>query len=43
LLDLAGIKVLLEDELGIDIHITTKNSLHPELKNEIEAQSLCVF
>jgi len=43
LLDLAGIKVLLEDELGLDVHITTKNSLHPELKNEIEAQSLCVF
>jgi uncharacterized protein len=43
LLGLAGIKVLLEDELGLDIHITTKNSLHPELKGEIEAHSVCVF
>ncbi len=43
LLDLAGIKVLLEDELGLDVHITTKNSLYPELKYEIEAQSIRVF
>ncbi len=43
LLDLAGIKLLLEDELNLDVHITTKNSLHPKLKDEIEAQSVCVF
>jgi uncharacterized protein len=43
LLDLAGIKVLLEDELGLDVHITTKNSLHSELKDGIEAQSIRVF
>ncbi|MGO8955119.1 MAG: nucleotidyltransferase family protein [Rhodomicrobium sp.] len=43
LLDLAGIKVLLEDELGFDVHITTKSSLRPELKGEIEAQSIRVF
>jgi predicted nucleotidyltransferase len=41
--DLVGIKLLIEDDLGIDVHITTKNSLHPELKDKIEAQSICVF
>ena len=43
ILDLIGIKLLLEDELNLDVHITTKNSLHPKLKTEIEAQSICVF
>ena len=43
LLDLAGIKILLEEEFGLDVHITTKNSLHPKLKDKIEAQSICVF
>ncbi len=43
ILDLVGIKLLLEDELSLDVHITTKNSLHPKLKNDIEAQSICVF
>src|SRR5208282_2820491 len=41
--DLVGIKLLLEDELNLDVHITTRSSLHPKLKNEIEAQSICVF
>ncbi len=41
--DLVGIKLLLEDELNLDVHITTQNSLHPQLKDEIEAQSICVF
>ena len=43
ILDLVGIKLLLEDELSLDVHITTKSSLHPKLKNDIEAQSICVF
>jgi uncharacterized protein len=43
ILDLIGIKLLLEDELALDIHITTKSSLHPMLKDKIEQQSLCVF
>ena len=43
ILDLVGIKLLLEDELNLDVHITTKSSLHPKLKTEIEAQSICVF
>lgn len=43
LLDLAGIKILLEDALGLDVHITTKSSLHPKMKNDIEAQSIRVF
>jgi uncharacterized protein len=43
ILDLVGIKLLLEDELALDVHITTKSSLHPKLRGEIEAQSICVF
>jgi uncharacterized protein len=43
LLDLAGIKLLIEGEIGLDVHITTKSSLHPALKEQIEAQSIRVF
>ena len=32
LLDLAGIKLILEERLGIEVHITTRNSLHPMLR-----------
>lgn len=43
LMDLAGIKLLIEDELGLNIHITTHDSLHPMLKDEIEQQAIRVF
>lgn len=43
LMDLAGIKHLIEDELGLEVHITTHNSLHPMLKDEIEHQAIRVF
>lgn len=43
LIDLAGIKIALEDVLGLDVHITTKSSLHPMYREKIEAQSICVF
>ena len=43
LLDLVGIKLFLEDELAADIDVTTRNSLHPRLKDRIEAASVQVF
>jgi predicted nucleotidyltransferase len=41
--DLIGIKLLLEEELDLDVHVTTKSSLRPELNDEIETQSIRVF
>lgn len=43
LLDLAGIKVLLEEKLGIDVDITTRDSLHPLLRSRIERSAVRVF
>ena len=43
LLDLAGIKVLLEDELGIEVDVTTRDSLHPLLRERIEQSAIRVF
>ena len=35
LLDLAGLRLDLEEVLGCDVDVTTPNSLHPALKDEI--------
>jgi hypothetical protein len=43
LIDLAGIKVMLEENLAVGVDITTRNSLHPLLKSEIEQSAVCVF
>ena len=43
LVDLVGIKLFLEDELSTEIDVTTRNSLHPKLKDKIEAASVKVF
>ena len=43
LLDLAGNQLILEDRLGIEVHITTRNSLHPMLKAGIEKEAIRVF
>lgn len=43
LFDIAGIKLLLETELGYDVHITTRTGLHPLLKNKIESEAVRVF
>ena len=43
LLNLASIKNLIEDELSIEVGITTRDSLHPKLKIQIEADALRVF
>jgi uncharacterized protein len=41
--DLVGIKQLLESELGVDVDITTRDGLHPMLRNDIEQSALQVF
>jgi predicted nucleotidyltransferase len=43
LLDLVDIKLLLEDELGMRIDVTTRDGLHPMLRQEIEQSAVRVF
>lgn len=43
LLDLVGIKHFLEDELGVEVDVTTRDSLHPILRAEIEQSAQRVF
>jgi predicted nucleotidyltransferase len=42
-LDLVDIKLLLESELGMAIDVTTRDSLHPMLKADIERSAVRVF
>lgn len=41
--DLVRIKNLLEDRLGIAVDVTTRDSLHPALRRDIENAALRVF
>ena len=41
--DLVGIKLLLEDRLGTVIDITTRDGLHPRLRDRIETTALRAF
>ena len=43
LLDLVDIKLLLEAELQMAVDITTRDSLHPMLKDDIEQSAVRVF
>lgn len=43
LLDLVGIKQLLEAQMSAEIDITTRDSLHPMLKDDIERSAVRVF
>ena len=43
LLDLVGIKLFLEDELSTDVDVTTRDSLHPRLRDRIEKSALRIF
>ena len=43
LFDLMGIKLHLEEELGVEIDITTRDSLHPMLRSDIEKSAIRVF
>ena len=41
--DLVGIKQLLEDALAIHVDLTTRDGLHPMLKDDIEHSAIRVF
>lgn len=43
LLDLVGIRLYLEDELGTTVDVTTRDSLHPILREGIEKSVIRVF
>lgn len=43
LFELAGIKSLIEEELAIEVDVTTRDSLHPLLKRRIEQSAIQVF
>lgn len=41
--DLVGIKLLLEKNLGTEVDVTTRDALHPLLRNRIEATAIRIF
>lgn len=43
LIELIGIQQFLEQELSIAVDLTTRNSLHPMLRADIERSALRVF
>jgi predicted nucleotidyltransferase len=43
LVDLVGIKQFLEEAMLTEVDITTRNSLHPMLRDEIEQSAVRVF
>jgi len=43
LVDLVDIKLYLEDQLGVPVDITTRDSLHPMLRRSIENSAIRVF
>lgn len=43
LIDLCGVQNLLEAELKARVDLTTRDSLHPKLKDEIESQAVRIF
>ena len=43
LIDLAGIQRFLQNELHTTVDVTTRGSLHPKLRSDIERQALRVY
>jgi hypothetical protein len=43
LVDLVGIKLFLQDALGVEVDVTTRDSLHPMLRKDIENSAIRVF
>ncbi|MDR6874299.1 putative nucleotidyltransferase [Bosea sp. BE125] len=43
LIDLAGMRNFLVGELGVEIDLTTRKSLHPKLRAQIESEAIRVF
>lgn len=43
LLNMSGIRLIIMDEIGRDVDITTRNSLHPRLRDRILADAVRVL
>ncbi len=43
LFELSGIKVLLDEQLSRDVHVTTRDSLHPLMRPGIEEDAIRIF
>jgi predicted nucleotidyltransferase len=43
LLNMSGIRLIIMDEIGREVDITTRNSLHPRLKDRILAEAVRVL
>lgn len=43
LLELVGIKQFLEEKLAVEVDVTTRNSLHPMLRRDIERSAVGYF
>ncbi len=43
LVELAAIKDMIEEAIQLEVHITTRNSLDPEMRGRIEAEAVRVF
>jgi uncharacterized protein len=43
LIDLVGIKQFLEENLSVAVDVTTRSSLHPMLRDDIEQSAVRVF
>jgi predicted nucleotidyltransferase len=43
LLELVGIKLFLEEKLGVHVDVITRDSLHPMLRDDIEQSAVRVF
>ena len=43
LIDLIGIKQFLEEKLSVAVDVTTRSSLHPMLRDDIEQSAIRVF
>jgi len=41
--DLVGIKLMLEEEMKLEVDVTTRDGLHPRLKAGIEGSAVQVF
>ena len=41
--DLVGIKLLLEERLKVPVDVTTRDGLHPMLRNSIERTAIRIF
>ena len=43
LIDLAGMREFLADQLGTEVDLTTRSGLHPALREQIESAAIRIF